>query len=89
VLDIVQKIWSLRKLFAPSSIPSWLHAYVEHFFFCRPLIKNTTGKEIFKKVDSFVELNSLQVCLCRWCFRHDENQKGFIILWKQKTKIFR
>ena len=32
---------------------------------------------------------SLRVCLCRWCFHHDENQKGFMSLWKNKIKVFR
>jgi len=29
--------------------------YVKQFLFCRPLAKHTTGKKMFKKVDSFVK----------------------------------
>jgi len=32
---------------------------VKQFLFCRPLVKNTTGKELFKKVDSFIEEHQL------------------------------
>ena len=32
---------------------------VRQFLFCRPLVKNTTGKKMFKKVDSFIEEHQL------------------------------
>ena len=33
---------------------------VKQFLFCRPLTKNTTGEEIFKKVDSFFKEHQLE-----------------------------
>ena len=38
--------------------------FVEQFLFCRPLAKNTTGEEIFKKVDSFFEEHQLEWSNC-------------------------
>ena len=38
--------------------------YVEQFLFCRPLTKNITGKEIFKKVDSFLKKHQLKWSGC-------------------------
>ena len=32
---------------------------VRQCLFCRPLVKNTIGKEMFKKVDSFIEEHQL------------------------------
>ena len=40
--------------------------YMEQFLFCRRLAKNTTGEQIFKKVDSFFKQHQLEwltVCL--------------------------
>ena len=40
--------------------------YMEQFLFYRPLAKDTTGEQIFKKVDSFfknISLNDLTACL--------------------------
>ena len=33
--------------------------YMEQFLFCRPLAKNTTGEQIFKKVNSFFKKHQL------------------------------
>ena len=38
--------------------------FVEQFLFCRPLAKNTTGEEIFKKVDFFFEEHQLEWSNC-------------------------
>ena len=42
--------------------------YMEQFLFCRPLAKNTTGEQIFKKVDLFFKKHQLKwsdcVCVC-------------------------
>ena len=38
--------------------------FVEQFLFCRPLAKNTTGEEIFKKVDFFFEKHQLEWSNC-------------------------
>ena len=38
--------------------------FVEQFLFCRPLAKNTTGEEIFKKVDFFYEEHQLEWSNC-------------------------
>ena len=38
--------------------------FVEQFLFCRPLAKNTTGEEIFKKVDFFFEEHQLERSNC-------------------------
>ena len=38
--------------------------FVEQFLFCRPLAKNITGEEIFKKVDFFFEEHQLQWSNC-------------------------
>ena len=41
---------------------------MEQFLFCRPLAKNTTGEQIFKKVDLFFKKHQLKwsdcVCVC-------------------------
>jgi len=31
--------------------------------------------------------DSLRVCVCRWCFRYGENQKGFLNSWKWKGTL--
>jgi len=38
--------------------------YVEQFLFCRQLAKHTTGKETFKKVDSFIKEHQPSRTLC-------------------------
>ena len=65
--------------------------YMEQFLFCRPLAKNTTGEQIFKKVDSFFRQHQLEwsdyVSVCadgapsmRIC------KKGFMTLMKKENK---
>jgi len=38
--------------------------YMEQFLFCRPLSKNTTGEQVFKKVDSFFKEHRLDWSDC-------------------------
>ena len=38
--------------------------YMEQFLFCRPLAKNNTGEQIFKKVDLFFKKHQLQWSDC-------------------------
>ena len=42
----------------------WTENNVRQFLFCCPLVKNTTGKEMFKKVDSLIEEHQLLRTYC-------------------------
>jgi hypothetical protein len=65
--------------------------YVEQFLFCRPLTTNTTGHEIFKKVDSFFTENQLCWIDCVAVCADGApammgSKKGFMSYVKKKNK---
>ena len=64
--------------------------FVEQFLFCRPLAKNTTGEEIFKKVDFFYEEHQLEWSNCVFVCADGApammgSNKGFMSFVKRKN----
>ena len=67
--------------------------FVEQFPFCRPLAKNTTGEEIFKKVDFFFEEHQLEWSNCVSVCADGApammgSNKGFMSFVKRKNNNF-
>ena len=65
--------------------------YIEQFLFCRPLSKNTTGEQIFKKVDLFFKKHQLQwsdcVSVCAYGAPSMMGcKKGFMSFVKKENK---
>ena len=64
---------------------------MEQFLFCRPLAKNTTGEQIFKKADLFFKKHQLKwsdcVCVCEdGAPSMIECKKSFISFVKKENK---
>ena len=65
--------------------------YMEQFLFCRRLAKNTTGEQIFKKVDSFFKQHQLEWSDCVSVCEDDATsmmgcKKGFMSFVKKENK---
>ena len=65
--------------------------YMKQFWFCRPLAKNTTGEQIFKKVDLFFKEHQLERSDCvSVCADGAQSmmgcKKGFISFLKKESK---